>query len=166
MAKQSRKHMVHACIATKFKVHRAQGRWKRRRFCHGTMPTYLTQGIFLLMQVQGYTPAEILLRFNQFLTLKMNSGLEDFVKRDLATDTMEPSALPEELAIHGYIDSCEERGVQAEMRLAEKQDRLQAKKSPGYRTPKGGDLILIRNFQQAKNKGRKLEPRWSTPRIL
>jgi len=29
-----------------------------------------------------------------------------------------------------------------------------------------GDLVLIRDFQQAKNKGRKLYTRWSTPRIL
>ena len=65
--------------------------------------------------MQGYTPAEILLGFNPSLTCKMNYGLEDFVKRDLATDTIEPSALPEELAIHGYIDSREERGLQAGM---------------------------------------------------
>ena len=88
------------------------------------------------------------------------------MKRDLATDTIETSALPEELAIHGYIDSGEERGLQAGMRLAEKQDRLLTKKTPGYQTPKEGDLVLIRDFQQAKNKERKLEPRWSTPRTL
>ena len=51
------------------------------------------------------------------------------------------------------------------MRLAEKQDRLQAKKTPGYRTPKAGNLVLIPDFQHAKNKGRKLERCWSTPRI-
>ena len=50
--------------------------------------------------------------------------------------------------------------------MAEKQDRLQAKKTSGYQTPKAGDLVLIRDFRQAKNKGRMLEPRWSTPRIL
>ena len=118
------------------------------------------------VQVHGYTPAEILLGFNPSLTRKMNTGFEDFIKRNLATDTVDPSTLPEELAIHGYIDSREEIGLRAGMRLAEKQDQLQAKKTPGYRKPKAGDLVLIRDFQQAKNKGRKLEPRWSTPRIL
>src|SRR5437588_9709936 len=36
----------------------------------------------------------------------------------------------------------------------------------GYRRPKPGDLVLIRDFQVAKDKGRKLDARWSTPRIL
>ena len=36
----------------------------------------------------------------------------------------------------------------------------------GYRKPQVGDLVLVRDFQLAKDKGRKLEARWGTPRLL
>lgn len=39
-------------------------------------------------------------------------------------------------------------------------------KTSGYQKPKVGDLVLLRDFQLAKDKGRKLDPRWSTPRLL
>ena len=84
------------------------------------------------LQVHGYTPAEILLGFNPSLTRKLGAGLEEFVKRDLVTVKIDASVWADELSFHGYIDSCEESSLQAGMWLAEKQDQLQARKTPGY----------------------------------
>ena len=74
--------------------------------------------------------------------------------------------IPGESSIHGYIDTREERSLLVGKRLAVKQDAIQPRKSPGYRIPKAGDLVLIRDFQQAKEKGRQLHARWWTPRRL
>jgi len=96
----------------------------------------------------------------------MDAGLHEFVKRDWATTKPLASGMPEELRTHGYSDSREECGLRAGMQLAERQDQLQTKKSHGYQKPKVGDLALICDFQQAKNKGKKLDARWSTLRLL
>lgn len=117
------------------------------------------------VQVHGYTPAEILLGFNPSLSRNPEDGLDQAIKQGLA-DIQDGIPIPGEPSIHGYIDSREERSLLAGKRLAVKQDAIQPRKSPGYRIPKPGDLVLIRDFQQAKEKGRKLHARWSTPRLL
>lgn len=43
---------------------------------------------------------------------------------------------------------------------------MAVKASRGYRTPCVGDFVLVRDIQLSKEKGKKLEPRWSTPRVL
>ena len=50
--------------------------------------------------------------------------------------------------------------------MARSQDKLQPRQTAGYRKLKTGDLVLVRDFQQAKDKGGKLEPHWSTPSIV
>ncbi|KAG0127111.1 hypothetical protein HOY82DRAFT_542187 [Tuber indicum] len=71
-----------------------------------------------------------------------------------------------EVDIQAYIDQREEQGVNAGNRLAKQQDNVKTHMTAGYRKPNPGDLVLLRDFQLAKDKGRKLEPRWSTPRLL
>jgi len=118
------------------------------------------------IRVHGYTPAEILLGFNPSISRRVDNGLEEWVKRDQATDEPGIGVGLNEETIHGYIDSREERGLQAGGKLARRQDQLEPKQTAGYKRPKPGDLVLVRDFQQAKDKGRKLNARWSMPRIL
>jgi len=68
--------------------------------------------------------------------------------------------------IHVYVDRRNEINLSANEMLAQSQDSLRPKLSPGYKKPKAGDLVLVRDIQLAKEKGKKLEPRWSTPRLL
>ena len=79
-----------------------------------------------------HTPAEIFLGFNLLLNHKMDAGLHEFMKRVLNTGNPSTSTIPKELSINRYIDSCEEYGLRAGMRLAEAQDRLQSKKTHAY----------------------------------
>ncbi|KAG0137864.1 hypothetical protein HOY82DRAFT_535198 [Tuber indicum] len=79
---------------------------------------------------------------------------------------MEVPIVPREEELHAYMNSREEHGTKASERLAQYQDKIQSRTTSGYRQPKPGDLVLLRDFQQAKEKGRKLQPRWTTPRIL
>ena len=68
--------------------------------------------------------------------------------------------------LHSYIDMRDERGSQATERLAIHQDGKWAKQTPGCHRPKPGDLVLVRDFQQAKDHGRKLHAQWSSSRLL
>ena len=45
-------------------------------------------------------------------------------------------------------------------------EERRAKKAGRGRQPRPGDLVLLRDIQQAKDHGRKLDPRWTTPRIV
>lgn len=116
------------------------------------------------VRLHGYTPAEILLGFNPSTTRKIEAGMEDWAKRELLERT-EAQEITES-NVDSFIDLRYEKGIEAGNRLAGKQDSIHPRPSAGYRKPKPGDLVLVRDFQQAKEKGRKLEPRWSTPRIV
>ena len=72
----------------------------------------------------------------------------------------------EEDTVHVHIDSRAERRTTAVQKLSHSQDNRQVKASRGYRTPHVGDLVLVRDIQLSKEKGKKLETRWSTPRML
>jgi len=116
------------------------------------------------VKIHGYLPAKILLGFNASTTRNSGTNLIQWSKQTLlqSTDTLEPS----DANVTSYMDVREEMGQTAGQELAWRQDDTRPKKTPGYQTPKPGDLLLLRAFQQAKDKGRKLDPRWSTPRIL
>jgi len=116
------------------------------------------------IRLHGYTPAEILLGFNPSTTRKAESGLEDWAKQKLDDDMRGRESKESEL--HTFVDKRYEKSIEAGTKLARKQDSLQPHQTAGYRKPKKGDLVLVRDFQQAKDKGGKLEPRWSTPRIV
>ena len=68
--------------------------------------------------------------------------------------------------IHSFVAFCKERGLIAGKMLAQQQDRLIPQWTRGYRNPKPGDLVLVRDFQHAKDKGNKLAPRWTSPQIV
>ena len=82
--------------------------------------------------VHEHTPAGIFLEFNLLLNHKMDAGLHEFMWRVLNTGYPSASTMPKELSINRYIDSCEEYGLQAGMRLGEAQDWLQSKKTHAY----------------------------------
>jgi len=117
------------------------------------------------VRVDGYTPAEILLGFNPSTTRRVELGFDQWVKQQNQMSNAE-SEEPEETHINSYIDEREERSLMAGQKLARLQDKLKSRKSPGYQKPKAGDLALVRDFQLAKDRGRKLDARWSTPRLL
>jgi hypothetical protein len=113
------------------------------------------------IKVHGYSPAEILLGFNPSTNRNTQYDLDSWIKQTIPENGLPPTPTEDEL--HAYIDSREEQGKVGGDRLAHKQDGMKSKKSPGYRQPKPGDMVLLRDFQLAKDKGRKLEARWTTP---
>jgi len=121
------------------------------------------------IRIHGYTPAQILLGFNPVATRKETTGFEDWLRQALAENS---SSLQQDLnqrftsAIHTYLDERQEAANYTLERLARVQDRLVRKQSPGHQKSEVGDLVLIRDMQLAKDHGRKLEPKWSTPRLL
>jgi len=94
----------------------------------------------------------------------IEAGIEDWVKRDVPTG--KESQEISEIDLHAFVDLRYERCIEASTELARKQDSLHSRPTAGYRKPKQGDLVLIRDFQQVKDKGRRFEPRWSTLRIV
>ena len=54
----------------------------------------------------------------------------------------------------------------AGQKLAETQDNRKVNPTRRYRRLNVGDLVLVWDVQLAKEKGKKWEPHWSTPRIL
>ena len=118
--------------------------------------------------IHGYTPAEILLGYNPVRTyLKIpgedaQSWLKDGVTAD---DVLHPT----EGEINAYIDKRDEIGASSTERLAEAHRRTEKTvKPPGgsYKKPEPGDLVLLRDLQRDKHLGRKLDPRWTEPRIV
>ena len=116
------------------------------------------------IRVHGYTPAEILLGFNPTITWTTELDMGDWAKGDLLQDgdVLKPSYNN----IMDNVDIWEERCSQPISHLAQSQEKVQPVKTSGYRKPKVGDLVLLRDFQLAKDNGRKLDPRWSTPHLL
>lgn len=74
--------------------------------------------------------------------------------------------MSEESGLHSFIDQRCEEGIEARMQWARKQDSLQPRRTRGYKKPKKVELVLVRDSQQAKDKGGKLELLWSTLRIV
>lgn len=118
------------------------------------------------IRIHRYTPAEILLGFNPSSTRKAEEGFEQWAKKTLAPEVQGYINQPDESYLHGYIDTRDERGLLAGEQLARKQDHTNPRKTSSYRKPQIGDLVLVRDFVQAKDRARKLDARWSTPRML
>ena len=120
------------------------------------------------IRIHGYTPAEILLGYNPASSQhEIIAGDREVVigpgRNWIQSGEVE---VPEEDTIHVGIDRRDERGTTAMQKLARSQDLLNRRATPGSKWPRAGDLVLVRDIQLAKEKGKKLEPRWSTPRIL
>ena len=72
-------------------------------------------------------------------------------------------------AVDEHIFRRDDQGVLAGAQRARDQagmEERRAKKTGRGRQPKPGDLVLLRDIQLAKHHGRKLDPRWTTPRIV
>lgn len=119
------------------------------------------------VRIHGYTPSEILLGLNPAMSRSSVVGQPDESPTGQGNWTRSDKIpMPEEDTIHVHIYRQDEHGWLASEKLACSQERLCSRSSPGYRIPKVGDLVLVRDIQLAKEKGKKLEPRWSTPRLL
>ena len=119
------------------------------------------------VHIHGYTPSEILLGFDAVTSRENIIGEVDNNDNGQGNwTTTDDIPTADEDTIHVYIDRRSEISLSANERLAQSQDSLRPKVSPGYKKPKAGDLVLVHNIQLAKEKGKKLEPRWSTPRLL
>jgi len=116
------------------------------------------------IRVHGYTPAEILLGFNPAPTQTSEADLEEWLQRALLVegDIIGCS----EAKVEGHVAQRDERGSLAVQKRGRKQDLISPAKTAGYQEPKPGDLVLLRDFGLVKDKGRKLDPRWSSPRIV
>ena len=121
------------------------------------------------IRLHGYTPSEILLGFYPATTRKQTTGFEEWVKQSV--DSRSPDMRKQliegyDSSIQTFFSAREESGAIALQKLSSSQDQTLRKQSPGYRKPLPGDLVLVRDIQLAKDHGRKLEPCWSTPRLL
>ena len=120
------------------------------------------------VRVHGYTPAEILLGYNpQRSHVQIPGGdIQSWLKDGITpTDVLKTT----ENEIWTFIDQRDEMGWLASERLARQHhDRERAVREPGgsYRRPKAGDLVLLRDLARDKQLGRKLDPRWTEPRLV
>ena len=106
------------------------------------------------VRLHGYTPSEILLGYTPVTSRRPVVEGENKATRALNSNV--PAS--DEDTIHVYMDLRDERGEAASQRLAEQQDRIQPRASRGYKKPQVGELVLVRDVQLAKEKGKKLEP--------
>ena len=119
------------------------------------------------IRIHGYTPAEILLGYNPATSrVRQCETAEDWLKEGLNPEDVLHPGLDE---MNWHITSREENGDRATQRLAREQHRLESRAHPPsgtYRKPKAGDLVLLRDLARDQQHGRKLDPRWSEPRIV
>ena len=120
------------------------------------------------IRIHGYTPAEILLGYNPKRTQAAIPGgdAQTWLKEGMLPDDVLCST---EQGIGTYIDRRDEAGASMLERLAANHHAKElAVKSPGgaYKRPKTGDLVLLRDLARDKQLGRKLDPRWTEPRII
>ena len=106
------------------------------------------------VRLHGYTPSEILLGYNRVTSRRLVVEGENEATRALNSNI--PGS--DEDTIHVYTDLRDKRGEAASQRLAEQQDRIQPSASQGYKKPQVGELVLVRDVQLGKEKGKKLEP--------
>ena len=120
------------------------------------------------IRVHGYTPAEILLRYNPKHThVKIPGGdLQSWLKEGITpNDVLSTTAG----GIQCHIDRRDENGMLASEQLASQQHGQEKTiRAPGgaYKRPKAGDLVLLRDLARDKDLGRKLDPRWTEPRLV
>ena len=118
------------------------------------------------VRVNGYTPAEILLGYNPSSSRKPIVGREVREPRVAYSASSEDAPVADQDTLTPFTNNREEQGRTAIQQLAHSRDQISGKPSKGYKRPQARDLVLVRDIQLAKEKGKKLEPRWSTPRVL
>jgi hypothetical protein len=70
--------------------------------------------------------------------------------------------------LEAYIIARDDKGVKMiDKRLQQQTDVAGRRKdSPGFVKPRVGDLVLVRDIALSRQHGRKLDARWSTPRVV
>ena len=119
------------------------------------------------IRVQGFSPAEILLGYNPVTSRLQSAGgaAEDWLKEGLdPNDALHPT--PEDIMWH--MTARDENGKTAVDRLTRLQHRQERASQPtrGYRKPRPGDLVLLRDLARDKQHRRKLDPRWTEGRMV
>lgn len=120
------------------------------------------------VQIHWCTPSKILLGFNACTSRRPVLDGETGRQLIRGGNWRQADNIPEDSddIIHVYMDRRDEIRTSASQKLARSQDQQKPTASPGHKRPKARDLVLVRDIQLAKKKGKKLEARWSTPRIL
>jgi hypothetical protein len=118
------------------------------------------------VRVHGFTPAEILLGFNPEVTRRAELPKG----RDWIRPTVNPADFfsIEAAELEAYITRRDDKSVSMLDKRTAAQHRLENSRngSSSFKKPKVGDLVLVRDIALSKQHGRKLEARWSTPRIV
>jgi hypothetical protein len=120
------------------------------------------------VRIYEYTLAEILLGYNPSRTRTEIAGgdLQSWLKEGL---TPEDVLSAKETDIISFVDRRDETGAITSERLARSHHlKERSAKEPGgsYKRPGMGDLVLLRDLARDKHLGRKLDPRWTEPRIV
>jgi hypothetical protein len=117
------------------------------------------------VRVHGFTPAEILLGFNPSVTRRSELASA----REWITESSPGEFLGVDSAeLEAYIIARDDKGVQMiDKRLRQQAGAAERRKdSPGFVKPRVGDLVLVRDIALSRQHGRKLDARWSTPRVV
>lgn len=120
------------------------------------------------IRLHGYTPAEILLGYNPRRTQVEvpGDGIQNWLKEGLQPHDVLGAT---EAEIAAYVDRRDENAATASEWLAREHHRKEnSTKTPGgtYKRPEPGDLVLLRDLARDKHLGRKLDPRWTEPRLV
>jgi transposase InsO family protein len=118
------------------------------------------------VRVHGFTPAEILLGFNPSVTQRAELAST----RQWVAQSVSPGEVlgVESEELESYIVSRDDKEVtMTDKRVRHQADSAgQRKDSPRFVKARVGDLVLVRDIALSRQHGRKLDARWSTPRIV
>jgi hypothetical protein len=110
-----------------------------------------------LVKIHGCTPAELLLGFNP-----MSTRCDDNSARGWLLEHESPEAVihAEVWQASSHLVTKDDRRRAANQRLVKSQDRTTKKASLGFRGPKAGDLVIVKDHSWFGQRGRKLDARW------
>lgn len=122
------------------------------------------------VRVHGYTPSEILLRFNTRLAwpaLRMRDGRVQTVGKEIGEMVFNTGA-PERWNMEELLATRDYKGDDMIMKRIAEQERAAASHDGKvmWEKPVEGDLVMVRRHEIDQQKGRKLELRWNGPRLL
>ena len=120
------------------------------------------------VRIHWHTPSKILLGFNAYTSRRLVLDVETAGELIRRGNWRQADNIPDDSdgTIHVYMDRQDEKRTSASQKHARSQDQQKPTASLGHKRLKARDLVLVRDIQLAKEKGKKLEARWSTPRIL
>jgi hypothetical protein len=112
-----------------------------------------------LVKIHGCTPAELLLGFKPMSTRWADNSAQGWL---LEQESPEAVIHAEVWHASSHLVSREDRQQAANQRLVRYQDRSAATKklSSGFRMPKAGDLVIVKDHGWFGQHGRKLDARW------